>query len=398
LNDWNWHPSIHPPDLADGYAGHVVDNQGRDYIDFVSAWGANTLGYGYAPVAEAVAAQARRFAGLGLPYPQFNELGELLCQVIPCAEVVRYGKNGSDATMGAVRLARAITGRETVLHAGYHGFHDWWMAGTPCEGIPAALRSLIVPLDKFTPESVERAFAERPGQIACLIFDTILPQIPGPDTVRQVMEIVRRHGALVIFDEVVSGCRVAPGGMQEVWGLTPDLACFGKGIANGMPLSVLAGPEEHMRHLGRVNYGMTFEGEAISIAAAVATIREMVEKDVCAELRAKGRLLKQEYERLAREAGLESRLDGHDARPHLWFADHGRVTERELRWLVVQEMVRRNVLTVGVFCFCYSHSQADLRATVEAFALALAVARKAVDRGSVLGLLNDGLCRSMGLC
>ena len=395
LCDWNLNPSIHPVEASHGYAGHLVDTQGRDYIDVLSAWGANILGYGYPRVAQAVAAQARRFEGVGIPYQEFWELGKLLCRVIPCAEVVRYGKNGSDATMGAVRLARAITHRERVLHRGYHGFHDWWMAGTSCQGIPAALRELISPLPDFMPEAVDLAFRERPGQIACIIMDPMLPPIPTADAVREVMEIAHRHGALMIFDEMVSGMRVAPGGMQEVWGVTPDAACFGKCVANGLPLSVLAGREEHMRHLGLVNYGMTFEGEAISIAAAMATVREILEKNVCGELARKGQFLKHEYARLAGEFGIETSLAGADARPYLWFAGQNGIPERELRWLLIQEMARRNVLTVGTFSLCFSHDESDLRGIAAAFESAMRHVHKAVARGSVRGLLDERLHKSM---
>lgn len=247
LHDWNLNPCVHPLEAAHGYAGHVVDLQGRDFIDFSSAWGASILGYGYPRVAEAVAAQAQRFAGIGMPYPGFRELELLLRDVIPGAEQVRFGKNGSDATMGAVRLARAITRRERVLHRGYHGFHDWWMASTDCQGIPAALKALIAPLPAFTAEEAEHAFRQHPGEIACVILDPMIPPTPEAETVREIMAIAHRHGALMILDEVVSGFRLAPGGIQEIWGLQPDLACHGKAVANGLPLSVLSGKHEHMR-------------------------------------------------------------------------------------------------------------------------------------------------------
>lgn len=395
LCDWNFSPAIHPTQAARGHGGHLVDDKGREWIDLNSAWGANILGYGYPRVAEAIADQARCFAGLGLPYEQFWELGRRLCELIPGAEQVRYGKNGSDATMGAVRLARAITRRERVLHHGYHGFHDWWMASTGCQGIPEALRGLIAPIGALTPEAVEAALRRHPGQVACLILDPMVPPMAEAETIREIIGIVHRHGALVIFDEVVSGFRLAPGGAQEAWGVRPDLCCFGKCVANGLPLSVLGGREEHMRHLPAINYGMTFEGEAISIAAAMATLSELTERQVCTELARKGRFLKCEYARLAEARSLKTSLAGPDARPHLFFEPHGDLAERPLRWLVIEALARENILTLGTFNLCFSHHEEDLRAIVRAFDKALALARRAVERGTVRGLMDERLHQSM---
>jgi glutamate-1-semialdehyde aminotransferase len=395
LRDWNLNPYLHPNQASHGYAGHIVDAEGRDYVDYSSAWGANILGYGYARVAEAVAQQAQRFANVGMHTPEYWELARLLCQVIPGAEAIRYGKNGSDVTMAAVRLARAVTGRERVLHRGYHGFHDWWMASTLCAGIPQALRGLIETVGDLTPESVDAAFRRHPGEIACLIFDPMAPPMPPPEVVREIVAVAHRHGALMIFDEVVSGFRLAPGGVQERWGIRADLACFGKGVANGMPLSILSGRQAHMRHLPATNYGMTFEGESVSIAAGLATVHEILEKRVCEALAEKGRVLRRAYEQLATRYGLASHLAGPDARPYLAFEAQGGIPSRELRWLFIQELAREDILTIGTLSFCYSHDEGDLAATVAAFEKAMAVVRTALDRGSVGGLLDDRVRRSM---
>lgn len=388
LYDWSLNGHIHPMDAVKGYAGHLVDKQGRDYIDLHAAGGANLLGFGYRCVTKAIKGQARHYTCLGLPHPGFWELMLLLIETIPGAERIRYGKNGSDVTSGAVRLARAITRRERVLHHGYHGFHDWWMASTECRGIPQALRPLITTLPALTPEAVDAALRRHPDEFACLILDPMVPPWTEGEVIREIVEIVHRHGALVIFDEMVSGFRVAPGGAQEVWGVVPDLCCFGKSIANGMPLSVLAGSERHMNQIPEIFYGMTFEAEAVSIAAALATVREVRKRKVCGALAEKGRYLKQAYATAARECGLDTALIGADARPYLWINDHGGIDKRALRWLVIQELARAGILTQGSLTLCYSHTDRDLRAVAAALAGALRVVRSAVARGSVKGLLN----------
>jgi glutamate-1-semialdehyde 2,1-aminomutase len=395
LYDWSLNGHIHPMDVANGYAGHLVDKQGRDFIDLHAAGGANLLGFGYRCVTKAIKARARHYTNLGLPHPAFWELRDLLIDVIPGAEQIRYGKNGSDVTAGAVRLARAITGRERVMHFGYHGFHDWWMASTECQGIPRAIRPLIVTLPELTPEAVDEACRLHPNEYACLILDPMVPPWTGGEVIREIVEIVHRHGALAIFDEMVSGFRVAPGGAQEVWGVLPDLSCFGKSIANGMPLSVLAGYERHMNRLPEIFYGMTFEGEAISIAAALATVREVRKRHVCRALADKGRYLKQAYAAAARECGLNTELIGADARPCLWIDNHGGIDKRALRWLCIQELAHAGVLTQGSLTLCYSHTDRDLRKIAAALAGALRVARMAVDRGTVKGLLHEKILESL---
>lgn len=386
--DWDLCPFIHPQELSSGYAGHVVDMQGQDYVDCLSAWGTNLLGYGYGPVAEAVSRQALLFNNVGLPYPQFWQLGQRLHALIPAADVFRYGKNGSDATAGAIRLARAVTGREHVATIGYHGFHDWWMASGDCAGIPTALRELIHPMIEFSLHGVKRLIAEHPNQLACLIYDPCVLPFPERSEIESLQEILQSEGVLFILDEVASGFRVAPGGAQELWNIAPDLSCFGKSVANGLPLSVLAGKRHLMEHLPEIKYGMTFEGEAISIAAASATLHEVVEKDICNALAEKGRRLKSYFSELCRGYGIASTFEGFDQRPDVRFAHQAGLHGRELRWLFIQEMVRAKILTLGTFLFCYSHTKDDLDMILQACDQALHTVRRAVQRGSTRDLLD----------
>lgn len=391
--DYDLNPFIHPTTFRRGYRGHLVDAEGVDYVDFLSAWGANLLGYGYRPVARAAARQARRFSGLGLPYAGFHELMALLGKIIPCAESVRFGKNGSDVTAAAVRLARAVTGREKVVYRGFHGFHDWYMASTECRGIPHALRPLMVPLGELSLRSVEETLARHRGEVACLIVNPVLPPIPTSEEVGEIVALAHRHGALVVFDEMISGFRVALAGMQDVWGVLPDLACYGKAIANGLPLSVLAGRARWMEALPSVNYGLTFEAEAVSIAAALETIAQVRERGVLATLARMGRRVKSDFEREAASFGVEAVAAGPDAAPGFWFAPAAGLSARELHWLFVQELTRSGVFTLGSFNLCFGHSRSDLDLLARALREGFRAVRTAVDRGTSAGLL-DGRVRA----
>jgi glutamate-1-semialdehyde 2,1-aminomutase len=367
--------------LSRGYGGHVVDQDGADYVDLVSCWGANLLGYGHPRIARAVSAQIARFANLGTGSPEYVRLHQLLGRTIPCAEAIHFVKNGSDATAAAVRLARAVTGREMVLHWGYHGVQDWYVASLSCPGVPAALRSHIVTLAALTPERVSRALAAHPGGFACLMVDPMTWPAPGREEMLEIEELVHRDGGLLVLDEVVSGFRVAPGGMQEVWGIKPDLACYGKGIANGLPLAAVVGAERWMSRIRSILYDLTSSCEAVSMVAAVETVQEVIEQDVCSALAAKGRILKNAYAAACRNRQISSRLAGHDARPHLEFDSVDGMSGSALQEILLQELGGHGVRAYATFNLCAAHDDDDLRIVSRALEhglerVALAVRRR----------------------
>jgi glutamate-1-semialdehyde 2,1-aminomutase len=355
---------ILPSNLKGGSDGHLIDTDGVEYLDMVSAWGANLLGYGYSRIAKAMAAQAWKHANLGLAGPDYGTLQDLLLRHIPCAEVIHLLKNGSDATAAAIRLARYATGREKILHCGYHGAQDWCMASINCPGVPTSQRKAIISLASLDTESVRQALAGHPGEIACLILDPFHWPIPDREVMLEIQNMVRGDGALLIFDEVVSGLRAAVGGMQEAWDVIPDLACFGKGLANGMPLSVLVGREQWMRHVLTINYSLTYRLEAMSIVAAIETIREVIERNVCAELARKGRSLKAAYGDLCKKYGVASAMVGHDSRPQLEFFDENGLQKGTCNYLVIKELALQRICTYGTFSLCYTHTEKDLRTLV----------------------------------
>ncbi len=395
LRDYDVNPYIHPVEARSGRGGRLVSAAGREYVDFMAAWGTNLLGYGHRGVAKAVSRQVRRFASLGLPYPEFHELAQLLKKIVPSAEAVRYGKNGSDACSGAVRLARAITGREHVLYRGYHGFHDWYMASTDCKGIPEVLRKQVGGVTSLVPEAVEELLECCSGKVAAVIINPLVGPFPSAGDVREVIDVVHAHGALMIFDEMMSGFRIANGGMQEVWGVEPDLSCFGKSIANGLPLSALVGRQEYMRQLPATYYGMTFEGEAVSIAAAHATLREVVDKGVVAALYEKGARIRSAFDELTRHFEIRGQLAGYEPCMHIDLEDHGRVSGRELLWLLLQELERHGVFTLGSFILSYGHGKRDLRHLFVALERSLATLRQAIERDSTRGLLDEHVRHSL---
>ena len=259
---------VAPNFLQKAMGAHVWDVDGNRYIDYVMGLGPVVLGHADPTVNAAVRAQMEQGMSFSLPHPIEVEVSELLCELIPCAEMVRFGKNSSDVTAAAVRVARACTEREKVVCCGYHGWQDWYIGSTiRHRGVPEAVRRLTLTFPYNDIGALSKLFEENRGEIACVIMEPVNFDPPGPGFLQQVHDVCHAHGALLIFDEVVTGFRYAGGGAQEYFGVKPDLACFGKAMANGFPLSAIVGRAEVMRLFEEVFFSGTHGGEALSLAA-----------------------------------------------------------------------------------------------------------------------------------
>ncbi len=377
---------VAPIYLQSGQGSHALDVDGNDYIDYVMGLGPITLGYCYPRVDEAIRRQLEEGITFSLMHPLEIELSELLVDLIPCAEMVRFGKNGSDATAGAVRVSRAYTGREKIACGGYHGWQDWYIGTTTRnKGVPRSTRELTIPFEYNNIESLRRIFAENKDEIAAVIMEPIIIAEPEDNFLQEVKELTHRNGAILIFDEIVTGFRIALGGAQEYYGVTPDLATFGKGMANGMPISAVVGRGEIMKEFDEAFYSFTFGGEALSLAAAMATIEEMREKDVIRHLWKQGEKLTNGYNELAQTFGLldYTKCIGLPEHSAFYFIDAEGNESLEMKSLFQQELLKRGILTIGVHIICFSHSDKDVAKTLEAYGDAMRVLRQAIDEGDI---------------
>jgi glutamate-1-semialdehyde 2,1-aminomutase/spore coat polysaccharide biosynthesis protein SpsF len=355
---------VSPKFLARGLGGHVWDVDGNEYVDWPMALGPILLGYDEPAVTEAAVAQLRAGTTFTLMHPLEVEVAEALIEVIPCAEQVRFAKNGADATGGAVRAARALTGREHVVACGYHGFHDWYIASTErSDGVPRHDAELIASVPFADLDALRAALGPA---VAAVIME--IPGTEPPDGyLRAAIDLAHEAGALFILDEIVTGFRYALGGAQERFGIRPDLACFGKGMANGFPLAAVVGSADAMRAFERVFFSMTYSGEAVSLAAALATLKLLREEPVIERLWALGRELRRGLADLVAAADFEVELLGNPPRSAFQFGSP------ELRGLWLQETHKRGVLFGGPMFPCYRHTDADVRQTLEAAAAAFAL-------------------------
>ncbi len=355
---------VSPYFVEKGKGSHVWDIDGHEYIDFVNGLASITLGYNDPDVNRAVQRQFKKGVTFSLSHPIETTLAEKIIKTIPCADMVRYGKNGSDVTAGAIRLARAYTGRDHVVVCGYHGWQDWYIGSTTRNaGVPEAVRKLTHRFAYNDLDSLAALFKEYPGQIAAVIMEPMNTTFPKAGFLEAVKELTHRHKALLIFDEMITGFRFSEGGAQELFGVTPDLATFGKGVANGYPVSLLVGSAKFMKLLEDIFFSFTFGGESLSLAAAEATIDKLREKPVIKTLAAQGEKLMRVVRSLISKHELEDVLsiDGHPSWSFLIFKDRKPYSMWDFKTLFLQECFKRGILTIGTHNMSYAHSDRDLR-------------------------------------
>ena len=370
-----------PNFLACGKGAYVWDVDGNRYIDYINSLGPTILGHAYEPVNEAVYEQMKLGVSFSLPHTVEVEVAELLCEMIPCAQMVRFGKNGSDATAGAVRLARGFTGRDLVLCSGYHGWQDWYIGTTSRNlGVPQAVRELTIAFPYNDIDALRQLFEKHAGKVACVIMEPVSFVLPSSGYLQAVQTLCREHGALLIFDEIVTGFRLHMGGAQSLFGVTPDLACFGKAMANGFPLAAIVGRRDVMRLMETIFFSFTFGGDAASLAACKATIGEMHRHDVIAHLTRIGQRLKDGCNEIIKSVGLQERASciGFPQWTIFSLKDKQGRPDMILRSLFQQEALRRGILTHGAHLISFAQDDATVDETLAAYREVFAILAAAV--------------------
>lgn len=348
---------------------HVWDTEGNEYIEYTMGLGPVVLGHNYPAVTESVIEQVRKGTLFPLSNQTLVEVCELITELVPTAEMVRVAKNGSDVTGAAVRAARAYTGREIIAHYGYHGWHDWYVASTPAnKGIPGAIQNLTLSFNYNNIESLKRIFEDHPGEVAAVIMEPVAIEEPVDDFLKKVQDLARSEGALLIFDEVFTGFRVANGGAQDLYDIQPDLSCFAKAMGNGYPISAVAGPRDIMKIFNEIFFELTYADEAVSLAACKATLNEIKSQPVIDHLWTQGQKIKDGVNSLALKHGIEDSLacKGLPPRTSIDFKLNGNRSQR-MRQMFKDECARRGILFAGRHNLSYSHSDSDIERTLEVY-------------------------------
>lgn len=386
-------PHCAPPFITRGEGCHVWDLEGKEYIEYGMGLRSVTLGHGFKPVTDAVARQLAHGVNFSRPSPIEVECAEMLQSLVPGAEMVKFCKDGSHAVDGAVRLARAYTGRDMIAVCGDHPFFstsDWFIGTTEMNaGIPEATRRLVVKFRYNDLSNLQELFAEHPGRIACVVMEAARTEEPLPEYLEQVKALTHANGAVLVFDEMITGFRWHLNGAQHVYGVSADLCSFGKALANGFSVSALTGSKEIMRLGGNDHDGervfllsTTHGAETHQLAAALATMRYYRENPVVETLYARGERLRRGVEEVSRARGVAAQFGVMSRDCNLLFFTRNAEgsPSQEFRTIFMQELAKHAVLAPS-FVVSAAHSIQDIDRTIEAVDSALVVYRNALDSG-----------------
>ncbi len=374
--------------LKRGKGARVWDVDGNEYLDWNAAIGPLSLGYGYPAVDDAIRKQLEDGITFSLMHELEYEVANLIHEVIPNAEAVRISKSGADVCSAAIRISRAHTGRKKVLCCGYHGWHDWYIAATSrANGIPEEVKDLTFTFDYNNIDSLKESLDK---DVACVILEPFVFDEPKDNFLHEVQRICKENGTLLIFDEMWSGFRIALGGAQEYFGITPDLAVYSKAVANGMPIAFLTGRRDVMEHFNHdVFFFTTFGGEALSLAATKATIQELKEKNVPKNLAEKGKYLMDGYNKIVADLGMTAytKCKGFPCRTTVTL-EAAVANPLDVKALFQQEMIKRGILWQGNHNMMYVHSREDLDYTLKAYADVLPIVKDAIEKNDAAGRLK----------
>jgi glutamate-1-semialdehyde 2,1-aminomutase len=382
---------VSPLFITHGKGSHVWDVDGNEYIDFVNGLCAVSLGYADSDVNAAVTEQLSKGVIFSLPSPLEVEVAEILIDLVPCAEMVRFGKNGTDATSASIRLSRSYTGRDHVLVCGYHGWQDWYIGSTARNsGVPDDVKNLTHSFQYNNIGSLEKWFQQYPNDVAAVIMEPMNIAWPNGDFLQKVKEITHQYGAVFIFDETITGCRFSKGGAQELFNVTPDLATFGKGLGNGFPLSAVVGKKEIMQVMEDIFFSGTFGGETASLAAAKIVLTKVKHEDIIEKLARTGQKLLDDVHKLINkhDVGEFIQISGHPSWSILSISGAGQYNGLEVKSLFLQEVFKRGILTIGSHNISYAHNDADINSLLSAYDEVFPFVKDAIENVSLLEQLE----------
>lgn len=373
---------VYPVFLVRGDGCRVWDIDGRSYIDYPGALGPLVLGYRDPEVDAAITEQLALGMVFSLANPLEVVVAEAIVEMVPCADMVRFVKTGSEATSAAVRLSRAFTRRDRVAMCGYHGWHDWAIGHTArAAGVPEAVARLTHQWTYNDLGSLREIFDSHPGEVGTVIMEPVGVEEAHPGFLEAVRDLAHERGALLIFDEVITGFRFAPGGAQEYFGVVPDLAAFGKALANGLPLAAVAGRADVMDQVATTTFiSSTFGGETLSLAAAGATLAKIRAGGVIEHLWSAGEAIKDSFNESADQHGVPVRMIGYAPRRVLTVSPPEGVDANLIKGLVWQECLDRGVLMGNANFVSLAHDSAAVAETATVFDAALS---------AVAGYLSD---------
>ena len=387
---------VYPTYLEKGKGCYVYDVDNNRYIDYVLGLGPVILGYGYPKVDQAIKDQLKNGISFSIPHRLELEVSEKISKFIPGAEMVKFTKTGSDAGTAAIRAARAHTKCDNIAYCGTGGvWHDWFTVMTSRNaGIPKTLRKMIKKFQYNDIESLKIIFEKWKGQVGSVYIEPIFFEFPKNNFLHNVKKIAHKHGAVLIFDEVVSGFRFANGGAQELLKIEADMSVWGKGIANGMPLGAITGKKWIMEQFNDIFYSTSYGGETLSLAAAAAVMDELKEKSVVKYCWKLGEKLTKEFNQISEEVGVDIKMNGLPVRSFIVAKDENGKQSLEIQSLFYQEMIKRGILFgLGAVLLSFSHSENHINQTLKASKTSMKIVKKAIKEKKVEKMLEGKIMK-----
>jgi glutamate-1-semialdehyde aminotransferase len=381
------------PVYADRAKGsRFTDVDGNEYIDWVNAVSAIILGHHDDVVDDAVKEQIDRGSIYTVNSPKEVELANELIDTIPSAEMVKFSKGGGDACAAAARIARGATGRDIILFSGYHGWHDWYQSanyldfpdlvtGVGTRGVPKALAGTAIPFGEGDIDRLAMLFERHKGEVAAVMMEPIRSTDPPEGYLEAVKQLCHDNDAILIFDEVSCGWRIAIGGAQEYYGITPDMTVVAKCISNGYPMGAVVGKREFMEPAEDMFISSSYWSDNIGLTASIATIRELKRRDSPARFKEIGENIRAAMKEAIADVGISADVVGLFKSPALHIDLPDESLRPKVTTLFIQEMAKRGVHTSGGFMATLAHTDEDIRITADAAREALEVVRDGLEGG-----------------
>ena len=344
-----------------GSGQYLIDLDKNKYLDFVSALGAVSIGYSNKYINKKICQTIKKGIIFSLSHPLELKVAKLLKKIIPSAEMVRFGKNGTDVNSAAIRLARYITGRNKIAVCGYHGWQDWYIGSTSMNaGIPKKIIEDTKRFEFNNIDSLEKLFKK--NKYAAVIIEPLSSELPSNNFLSKIRKLCNKNKTILIFDEICTGFRVDIKGAQGIYKVLPDLTTLGKAMANGFPISALVGKKKYMKFMDKIFYSGTFAGEIVSLSASYETIKFMIKNKSINKNIENGLYFKDKFNSIIKKYKLENyiSLSGHPSWLFLKITNVNDDLKKKIKGIIMQQLIYNKVLFIGSFNINYSHTKNDI--------------------------------------
>lgn len=345
-----------------GSKQYLEDLDGNLFLDFINGLGSVSLGYSLKEFNNFIIKTIKKGITFSLSHEIEYQVAKELKKIIPSAEMIKFGKNGTDVNSAAIRLARYYTNRDHIGVCGYHGWQDWYISSTTMNGgIPKDVSKYTHQIKFNNIQDLKNKFKKK--KFAAIILEPLSYQLPTKNFLKELVFQCRKNKTLIIFDEICTGFRVSLGGAQKIYNITPDLSTFGKAMGNGFPISAIVGKKKIMKYFDKIFYSGTFGGETVSLASCLFVIKYLKKNKIIDKNIKKGKFLIKEFNNLCKNYNLDKiiSLEGHPSWPFLIIKNVSSDKQAKIKTLFMQEMALKKVLFFGSFVINASHTNQDVK-------------------------------------